>query len=157
MQLNIGDIYALLAAICWSIGVVLFDVSGKTLNSLQMNLLKNVIGFIGFICVLLYSSSLFVSYSNYEYFLLIISGILGVALGDLFLLAGLKRLGSGLYAITGTSYTLFVFIFVYFMYQETISLQVCVGGILVIIGILSLLYMILVLICIKINLKINLI
>jgi len=136
LYLNSGDIYALLAALCWSSGIILFELSGRVLDSLQMNFIKNLIGLIGFIMVLLISGNLFVSYTAHEYLLLIISAVLGVAVGDLFLLASLKRLGSGLYAVAGTSYILFVFLFAVLMFQEVIPLQVYLGGTLVIIGIM---------------------
>ena len=42
LHLNSGDIYALLAALCWSSGIILFELSGKVLDSLQMNFLKNI-------------------------------------------------------------------------------------------------------------------
>ena len=136
LYLNSGDIYALLAAFCWSSGIILFELSGKVLDSLQINILKNFIGLIGFFIVLLITSNLLISYTAYEYWLLVISAVLGVAVGDLFLLASLKRLGSGLYAVAGTSYTLFIFLFAFLMFQEMISLQVYMGGILVILGIM---------------------
>ena len=135
MTLNIGDIYALMAAICWSSGVILFEISGRTLNSIQINFLKNIIGLIGFVFVLLCTGSLCISYTSHEYWLLGFSALLGVALGDVFLLAGLKRLGSGMYAVVGTTYTMFVFLFAFLMFQEIISLQVYAGGTLVILGI----------------------
>jgi len=136
LHLNSGDIYALLAALCWSSGIILFELSGKTLDSLQINFIKNIIGLIGFLMVLLIAGNLFISYTTHEYFLLLISAVLGVAVGDLFLLASLKRLGSGLYAVAGTSYILFVFLFAFLMFQEVIPLQVYLGGTLVILGIM---------------------
>ena len=134
--MNSGDIYALLAALCWSSGVILFELSGKILDSLQMNFLKNFIGFIGFFLVLLITGDMFISYTANEYWLLIISAILGVAVGDLFLLASLKRLGSGLYAVAGTSYILFIFLFAFLMFEEIIPMQVYFGGTLVMLGII---------------------
>ena len=101
-----------------------------------MNFIKNFIGLIGFIMVLLITDNLFISYTTHEYWLLVISAVLGVAVGDLFLLASLKRLGSGLYAVAGTSYTLFVFFFAFLMFQEIIPMQVYLGGTLVIFGIM---------------------
>ena len=136
LNLNAGDIFALLAAFCWSSGIILFELSGKVLDSLQMNFLKNFIGLIGFFIVLIITSNLFISYTTHEYLLLIISAVLGVAVGDLFLLASLKRLGSGLYAVVGTSYILFIFLFSFLMYRELISTQVYFGGTLVILGIM---------------------
>ena len=136
LNLNSGDIYALLAALCWSTGIILFVLSSKILDILQMNILKNIIGLICFFMVLLFTDNVFISYTTYEYWLLIISAILGVAIGDLFLLSSLKRLGSGLYAVAGTSYILFVFLFAFLMFQEVIPLQVYLGGTLVIFGIM---------------------
>ena len=72
INLNHGDLYALMAALCWSSGVILFDISGKILDSLQINLLKNVIGFIGFVIVIVITGNIFISYSIDEYKLLII-------------------------------------------------------------------------------------
>jgi drug/metabolite transporter (DMT)-like permease len=135
-HLNSGDIYALMAAFCWSSGIILFELSGKVMDSLQMNLIKNFLGVIGFFIVILITGNLFISYTNYEYWLLIVSAILGVAVGDLFLLSSLKRLGSGLYAVAGTSYILFVFLFAFLMFKEIIPIQVYLGGSLVIFGIM---------------------
>ena len=136
LNLNSGDIYALLAALCWSSGIILFELSGKLLDSLQINFLKNFIGFIGFFIVVIITDNLFILYTTQEFWLLVISAILGVAVGDLFLLASLKQLGSGLYAVAGTSYTLFVFLFAFLMFQELIAMQVYLGGVLVILGII---------------------
>lgn len=135
LHLNSGDIYALLAALCWSSGIILFELSGKVLDTLQMNLLKNLIGLAGFFIVLIITGDLFITYTTHEYCLLVLSGFLGVAVGDLFLLASLKRLGSGLYAVAGTSYTLFVFLFAFLMFKEVIPMQVFLGGLFVILGI----------------------
>ncbi len=101
-----------------------------------MNFLKNFIGFIGFFLILLITGDMFISYTANEYCLLIISAILGVAVGDLFLLASLKRLGSGLYAVAGTSYILFIFLFAFLMFGEIIPMQVYFGGTLVMLGII---------------------
>ena len=136
LNLNIGDIYAFMAALCWSLGIILFKLSEKVLDSRQMNFLKNFIGLIGFVIILIIIDDLYLSYTAHEYWRLIVSAILGVAIGDLFLLASLKRLGVGLYAVAGTSYTLFVFLFAFLMLNESIPLQVYLGGILVISGIM---------------------
>ena len=37
ISLNIGDIYALLAAICWSSGVILFELSGSSSDVFNMS------------------------------------------------------------------------------------------------------------------------
>ena len=109
--LNTGDIYALLTALCWSSAVILFDLSSRSLGSLQMNLLKNFIGMAGFVLTLLLLGKGFPKFSSIDLGLLVFSGVLGVALGDLLFLASLRRLGAGLHAIVSTSYYPAVFLF----------------------------------------------
>ena len=135
-SLNLGDIYAILTAICWSCGVICFDIAGRVLNSLQISLLKNIVGVLGFIIFLFIQSDSFPSFSQHEYFILILSGVIGVAIGDLLFLASLRRIGSGLSAIISTSYSVSIFILAYIMYQEVISVFAYLGGVLVISGVI---------------------
>ena len=135
-SLNLGDIYAILTAICWSCGVICFDIAGRVLNSLQISLLKNIVGVLGFIIFLFIQSDSFPSFSQHEYFILIVSGVIGVAIGDLLFLASLRRIGSGLSAIISTSYSVSIFILAYIMYQEVISVFAYFGGVLVISGVI---------------------
>jgi len=134
-NLNLGDIYAILTALCWSFGVICFDISGRVLNSLQISFLKNIVGVLGFIIFLFIQSDSFPLFSHHEYFILIVSGVIGVAIGDLLFLASLRRIGSGLSAIISTSYSVSIFILAYIMYQEIISIFAYLGGFLVIFGV----------------------
>ena len=133
--LNTGDIYALLTALCWSSAVILFDLSSRRLGSLQMNLLKNFIGMAGFVLTLLLLGEGFPKFSSIDLGLLVFSGVLGVALGDLLFLASLRRLGAGLTAIVSTSYSPAVFLFAFLMFKETITTQSYAGAVLVTAGI----------------------
>ena len=136
LHLNLGEIYAILTALCWSSGVIFFQISGRVLSSLQINLLKNTIGVIGFIGFLVIQGHNFPAFNHHEYLILIISGILGVAVGDLFFLASLRRLGAGLIAIVSTTYSPSIFLLAFLMFGEVISLQAYFGGALVITGII---------------------
>ena len=136
LHLNLGEIYAILTALCWSSGVIFFQISGRVLSSLQINLLKNTIGVIGFIGFLVIQGHNFPAFNHHEYLILIISGILGVAVGDLFFLASLRRLGAGLNAIVSTAYSRSIFLLAFLMFGEVISLQAYFGGALVITGII---------------------
>ena len=134
--LNTGDIYALLTAFCWSSAVILFDLSSRRLGSLEMNMLKNIIGVFGFVLTLQFMEGGFPKCSSIDLALLIVSGVLGVAVGDLLFLASLRRLGAGLSAIVSTSNSPAVFLFSFLMFQETITAQSYIGGILVMAGIM---------------------
>ena len=136
LNLNLGDFYAIMTALCWSCGVIFFEIAGRSLNTLQISLLKNIVGVIGFIFFILLQGHAFPIFSNQEYNTLIISGIIGVAIGDILFLASLRRLGSSLSAIISTSYTLFVFILAYLMFDEVISIISYLGGVLVITGVI---------------------
>jgi DME family drug/metabolite transporter len=129
-SLNLGDIYAILTALCWSSGVIFFDIAGRVLTSLQISLLKNIVGVLGFIGFLLIQGDPFPIFT--QHFILFLSGVIGVALGDILFLASLRRLGSGLSAIISTSYSVSIFILAYVMYQEVISVFAYLGGVLVI-------------------------
>ena len=48
-----GDIYAIITALCWSSAVILFDVSSKKMDSFQLNVLKNFVGVFGFILTII--------------------------------------------------------------------------------------------------------
>ena len=135
-SLNLGDIYAILTALCWSSGVIFFDIAGRVLTSLQISLLKNIVGVLGFIGFLVIQGESFPIFTQHEYFILILSGVIGVALGDILFLASLRRIGSGLSASISTSYSVSIFILAYVMYQEVISVFAYFGGVLVIAGVI---------------------
>ena len=135
LNLNLGDFYAILTALCWSCGVIFFEIAGRVLNSLQISLLKNIVGVLGFISFIILQGDPFPDFIGQEYFILIISGIIGVAIGDIFFLASLRRIGSSLSAIVSTGYTISIFILAFLMFGEVISFISYIGGLLVILGV----------------------
>ena len=52
-QLNTGDLYAILTSFCWATAVILFQLSGRILGSMHINVIKNTIGVIFFILFLI--------------------------------------------------------------------------------------------------------
>lgn len=135
LNLNLGDFYAILTALCWSCGVIFFEIAGRVLNSLQISLLKNIVGVLGFISFIILQGDPFPDFIGQEYFILIISGIIGVAIGDILFLASLRRIGSSLSAIVSTGYTISIFILAFLMFGEVISFISYLGGVLVILGV----------------------
>lgn len=131
-----GDVYALLTAVCWSFAVILFDLSSNRLSPLQINIVKNSFGVIGFTITICILSIPYPSFSNYDLIVLIISGIVGVGIADLFFLESLKKIGSSLSAVVGTIYAPSVFIIAYVLFKETITLNTYFGSFLVLGGII---------------------
>ena len=131
-----GDIYALLTAVCWSFAVIFFDLSSNRLTPLQINIVKNSFGVIGFIITILFLSIPYPEFSNSDIFILMISGLVGVGIADLFFLESLKKIGSSLSAVVATIYAPSVFIIAYILFNEIITFNSLVGSVLVLFGII---------------------
>ena len=130
-----GDLYAVITAICWSSAVILFDISTKNFTAIQLNVLKNFIGVFGFIVTIIILSIPSPNFSQQDIFTLALSGVLGILIADGFFLESLRRLGSGISAVISTIYTPTVFIIAFILFRETINLQSYIGGALVLGGI----------------------
>ena len=130
-----GDIYAIITALCWSSAVILFDVSSKKMDSFQLNVLKNFVGVFGFILTIIILSTPIPIFSQHEIIILFFSGVIGIAIADLLFLDSLRRIGSGLSAVVATIYSPSIFIIAYLLFGEIVRLQTYIGGALVIAGI----------------------
>ncbi len=130
-----GDLYAVITAVCWSSAVILFDISTKNFSAIQLNVLKNLIGVFGFILTIIVFSIPSPNFSQKDIFTLALSGFLGILIADGLFLESLRRLGSGLSAVVSTIYTPTVFIIAFILFSETINPQSYIGGALVLGGI----------------------
>ena len=130
-----GDLYAVITAVCWSSAVILFDISTKKFSAIQLNVLKNLIGVFGFILTIIVFSIPSPNFSQKDIFTLALSGFLGILIADGLFLESLRRLGSGLSAVVSTIYTPTVFIIAFILFSETINPQSYIGGALVLGGI----------------------
>ena len=130
-----GDLYAVITAVCWSSAVILFDISTKNFTAIQLNVLKNFIGVFGFILTIIFFSIPSPNFSQQDIFTLALSGFLGILIADGLFLESLRRLGSGISVVVSTIYTPTVFIIAYILFNETINLHSYIGGIIVLGGI----------------------
>ena len=130
-----GDLYAVITAVCWSSAVILFDISTKNFTAIQLNVLKNFIGVLGFILTIFLFSIPSPNFSQQDIFTLALSGVLGILIADGLFLESLRRLGSGISAVVSTIYTPTVFIIAFILFKETINTQSYIGGALVLGGI----------------------
>tara|TARA_B100000035_G_scaffold294675_1_gene285129 strand:+ start:236 stop:1108 length:873 start_codon:yes stop_codon:yes gene_type:complete len=130
-----GDLYAVITAVCWSSAVILFDISTKNFTAIQLNVLKNFIGVFGFILTIILFSIPSPNFSQQDIFTLALSGFLGILIADGLFLESLRRLGSGISAVVSTIYTPTVFIIAFILFNETINLHSYIGGVIVLGGI----------------------
>lgn len=102
----IGEITALLAPLAWSLAVILFRVTGRTVSPIPLNLFKNVLALILFpVTALLLGQGLLRQEPLWVYLLLMGSGVIGIGLADMFFFMTLNRVGAGLQAIINTAYS----------------------------------------------------
>jgi len=93
---TIGRIVALATAVCWTGTAVAFEKAGKKIGTLSLNLIRLVLAFV-FLAIFLWitrGSPLPLDATSENWRWLIISGIIGFCLGDLFLFKAFIIVGS---------------------------------------------------------------
>ncbi len=96
MQSHIGEMAALATAICWTLNAIAFESAGKKVGSLSVNYLRLFVGFF-FLSISAYFTrglALPTDATGYTWFWLLISGLLGFVLGDMFLFEAFVEIGS---------------------------------------------------------------
>ena len=95
-QSHLGEIAALATALCWTITVVAFEVAGKKVGSISVNLIRLVIAFLLISIYNFFSRGMIlpIDASSSTWLWLTFSGIIGFVIGDLFLFQAFVEVGS---------------------------------------------------------------
>jgi drug/metabolite transporter (DMT)-like permease len=134
----LGQTLALLSAVIWAFAVILFKKSGETVHPIALNLFKNLFALILFLPTMaIFHETLFRSVPLSEYAIFLISGILGLAIGDTFFFMSLNRIGAGISAIVGYMYSPSIIILSVLFLRESLSLLQILGVILILSALLS--------------------
>ena len=88
-----GEVAALSAACLWSIASVVYSKLGLTIPPLQLNLIKGIIAIGFFIFTILITGELFPSIATLPMCLLLLSGVIGISLGDTLFFNTINSLG----------------------------------------------------------------
>ena len=93
---RLGELFALATAGCWVVTAMSFEAAGKRVGSLAVNLIRLYIGFACLVafCGITRGLPLPLDAPPHQWFWLSLSGIVGLALGDLFLFRALVILGA---------------------------------------------------------------
>jgi len=137
-----GEILALMAALFWSIAVVIFKSLSQSISPFLINALKNTIALVCFIIVLsILKISLFnPAFTTYQYVIFIISGILGMGIADAVFIYSLSKIGANRIAILNCFEPIAVYCFTFFLLGTSLSIVESIGFIIVIISILVISY-----------------
>ncbi len=104
---------------------------GETVHPVALNLFKNTLGaiLIGFTLIVIGEPLINPGFVTKEdYVRLIISGIIGIGLGDILFLYSLNIIGAGIAALVDTVYSPFVILFAFLLLGEQLSAIQFLGG-----------------------------
>ena len=89
-----GEVAALVAACLWAVASAIYSRLGERIPALQINLIKGIVSIILFIVTILWSEELFTNIPLVPFWLLLLSGVIGIGLGDTAFLNAMNALGA---------------------------------------------------------------
>ncbi len=135
--MNWGEIFSLASALTWALAVILLRRSGKTLPPFELNLFKNCFGVVLMVpTILIFSGLALPDYSLSELFIIIVSGLLGIALADTWYLRALNLMGASRTGIVASLFSPFVILLSAVYLGERMALWQWLGFSMVIAGVL---------------------
>ena len=105
----LGEIISVGSALTWAIAVILFRKSGETVHPIALNVFKNVLAItLLFPTIWLSGGVAFGDVPGRDYFMILISGALGIGVSDTLFFMSLNRIGAGMSAIINCLYSPFI-------------------------------------------------
>lgn len=130
-----GEIAALLAACLWAVASVVYGRVGEHIPPLQLNLIKGIVAIVLFLLTILLSGELSPSISPLSLFLLLMSGVVGIGLGDTAFLAAINSLGASRVLLIGTLAPPMTAVLALIFLQERLNFIAWCGILLTIMGV----------------------
>ena len=115
--------------------MILFKKSGESLAPFALNLLKNVIGLVLMVATVLVVTPAYPDLPGFSLPLALLSGVLGIAIGDTLYFRGLNAIGAGRMAVAQTMYSPFVILLSVAFLAERLTLWQLAGVAVVLAGI----------------------
>ncbi len=133
-----GEFLSIASGLSWAVSLILFRISGRKVPPVGLNIFKNFIGLLLIIpTMLILGQSFNAGVAPKVVATFILSGVLGIAVADTFVLASLNRLGAGLFAIVDCFYSPCIIILsVIFLGERMTPLRI-VGAALVVSAVLT--------------------
>ena len=138
-----GILFALFASILWSITVTIIKPITNHISPFLINPIKNSIGLILFcISFIIFNIPFWYGHLyNYEYVIILISGILGMVLGDTIFIYALNKIGANRVAIVDSFSPLFIYSYsILLLPNQSLTFIQIIGFLVTISGLLILTY-----------------
>jgi len=141
-----GEAFALLAAFTWACAMVLFKYSGERVPPLTLNLFKNAVAIPLLLLTILAAPATgplladetlanVLARPGRDIWILIASGVIGIAVADTLFFHGLNMVGVGITAIVDCLYTPAVFFFSWLLLHEPLTAEHFLGAALILSGV----------------------
>lgn len=130
-----GEIAALSAAALWAVASVLYGFVGVTIPPLLLNLIKGIIAIALLIITILLLGDGFPTIPSQPLMLILLSGVVGIGLGDTFFFAAINSLGARRTLLIGTLAPPLTAILAQFFLNEQLLFSAWWGIILTIAGV----------------------
>ncbi len=138
MHKYLGEIAALLAAICWTSTAILFEITSRKIGSVAVNILRLIFAFI-ILCFYTFITRgliLPVDATSSTWFWLGISGIIGLFIGDIFLFEAFALISSRVAMLIMSFVPLLTVFFGWFIIDEKLTIINILGILLTVSGVL---------------------
>ena len=139
--MGLGEWLSLGSAVVWAVAVVMFKRSGETFSPTALNLLKNVIAAVLLAATLplVYGLS-WPTFSGSDWWIMIASGLLGIAAADNLYFAALRRMGASRTGIASSLFSPSVIFLSFFLLGERLTPQQVAGFVLVVAAVVLVTY-----------------
>lgn len=134
--MGLGEALAILSALAWSAGVIIYKRLGETLAPTRLNLMKNLLVLGLLLPTLAVIGTPPPQLSTSELAITLFSGLLGIAVADSLYLTALNRLGAARMGVLGNFYSPFVILLSFLLLGERLGPLQLVGFALVSSGVL---------------------
>lgn len=133
-----GELLSLASGLAWSVGIILFRVSGRKAAPLALNIFKNALSLILVVpTMIMFGRSFSPEVPAGVLGLFILSGVLGIAVSDTLFFASLNRLGASFLAVIDCFYSPFVIVLSFAFLGERMTAVQGLGAVLVISAVLT--------------------
>ena len=139
---SFGVVAVLLAALCWSVAVIIFKSASRFLSPLLIVLLKNTIATLCFVVLFfVFDIPFWLSgLESLDYYKIIISGVLGMGLADLLFIKALSQIGANRVAIVNCFEPGVVYLFSVLMLGSFLTPKQLFGFLVVVVALLIISY-----------------
>jgi drug/metabolite transporter (DMT)-like permease len=130
-----GEIAALVAAMLWAVASIVYGRVGTSIPPLHLNLIKGVIAIALLLITIIASGELFPVLAPLPLGFLLLSGVMGIGLGDTAFLAAINSLGARRVLLIETLAPPITAIFAFIFLHESLNVSAWCGILLTILGV----------------------